>query len=82
MLKGRQNIAIVGFTTDGDVFGGFHSVAVTKQEERFHDPTMFAYSFESHGRCATPQLFVVKKGLKDDVYAQLWKNDNNGFVNF
>ena len=30
-VKGKSNIALVGFTTEGDVFGGFHSVAVTVQ---------------------------------------------------
>ena len=30
-VKGKRNIALIGFTTDGDVFGGFYSIAVTKQ---------------------------------------------------
>ena len=30
-VKGKPNVAIVATTTDGDVFGGFYSVAVTKQ---------------------------------------------------
>ena len=29
-VKGKPNIAIIGFTTDGDVLGGFYSVAVTE----------------------------------------------------
>ena len=31
-VKGKPNIAVIGFTTDGDVFGGFYSVAVTEQD--------------------------------------------------
>ena len=50
--------------TVGDVFGAFYSVAVTKQEEDFYDPSVFAFSFESHGRCMTPQRFPVKVSAK------------------
>ena len=30
-LRGKRDIAIIGFTTDGDVFGGFYSVALMEQ---------------------------------------------------
>ena len=62
-VKGKRNIAVVATTTDGDVFGGFYSVAVTERlkDENLFDPNMFAFSFESHGRCVTPQRFVVKE---------------------
>ena len=61
MVKGKPNIAVVATTTDGDVFGGFYSVAVTRENEEFYDRNMFLLSFESHGRCMTPQRFDVKK---------------------
>ena len=35
------NISVIGSTTAGDVFGGFHSVAVTEQLECFLDPNIF-----------------------------------------
>ena len=78
-VKGKRNIAVIGFTTDGDVFGGFYSVAVTKQDQRFYDPSIFAFSFESHGRCETPQRLVVKEGLKEMVNVYFFKNVS-GFV--
>ena len=81
-VRGKPNIALVGFTTDGDVFGGFYGVAVTKQDEWFNDPTSFVFSFESHGRCATPQKFVVREGLRRHLGVYFWKNDNRGFVGF
>ena len=81
-VRGKRNIAIVGFTTDGDVFGVFFSVPVTKFEERFYDPNIFAFSFESHGRCATPQRFAVKAEMKENAYLDFWKNDTSGFVVF
>ena len=81
-VKGKRNIAIVGFTTDGDVFGGFFSVAVTEQYKEFDDSTIFAFSFESHGRCDTPQRFVVKEELKKEAFVYFFKNDSRGFVDF
>ena len=81
-VKGKQNIAIVGFTTDGDVFGGFYSVAVTEQMKWFYDPNVFIFSFESHGRCTTPQRFVVKERAKDKVNLFFKNNTNWGFLWF
>ena len=31
MVKGKANVAFVATTTDGDVFGGFHTMAVTSK---------------------------------------------------
>ena len=81
-VKGKPNIALVGFTTDGDVFGGFYSVAVTEQERRFFDPLIFAFSFESHGRCVTPQRFSVKEGLGKEPHVWFYENGSKGFVWF
>ena len=81
-VKGKRNIAVVGLTTDGDVFGGFYSVAVTKQEKCFYDRTMFIFSFESRGRCVTPQRFAVGERLKSQAFVHFWKNNCNGFVQF
>ena len=81
-VVGREDIAFVGFTTDGDVFGAFFIFAVTKQNIPFFDPTMFGVSFESNGRCETPQRFVVKESLKDEAYVQFRKDDNNLFAVF
>ena len=80
--QGKRNIAVVGFTTDGDVFGGFYSVAVTKQIQDFYDPDIFAFSFESHWRCMTPQRFVVKQEKKKATVRFFRKNNEYGFVGF
>ena len=82
-VKGKRNIAIVGFTTDGDVFGGFFSVSVTEPAVHFVDPNSFVFSFESHGRCKTPQRFFVKKEWKAANAGVLFcQNDNKGLVSF
>ena len=59
------------------MFGGFYSVAVTKQEERFYDPTIFVFSFESHGRCMTPQRFVVEDEVRSEKYVRFFKDNSN-----
>ena len=84
-VKSKENIAViglVGFTKDRDVFGGFYSVAVTKQNMNFWDPDMFVFSLESHGRCMTPQKYLVKEGLKDNAHVSFLKNNDDGFFEF
>ena len=81
-IQGKPNIAIVATTTDGDVFGAFYSVAVTEQWKWFDDPNIFAFSFESRGRCLTPQRFLVKQDGKSDANVRFCKDDRNGFVEF
>ena len=82
-VKGKRNVAVIGFTTDCDVFGGFYSVAVTEQNRCFFDPNIFAFSFESHGRCETPKRFVVKEDKKDKAFVLFYKNNSrNRFVLF
>ena len=82
-VKGKPNIAIISATTDGDVFGGFYSVAVMGQDKFFRDPNIFAFSFESHGRCATPQRFDVKEENKGRACVRFFKDNGNGwFVTF
>ena len=81
-VKGKENIAVVAFTADGDVFGGFYSVAVVKQDV-FYDPNIFAFSLESHGRCTTPQPFAPKVDGRTDSYVFFYKNDKPGwFLSF
>ena len=80
-IRGVQNVALIGFTTDGDVFGGFYSKAVTGQEEYSNDPSIFAFSFESHGRCMAPQRFVRYGGWDDEAMVT-FENTSKGFVHF
>ena len=81
-VRGKPNIAVIGFTTVGDVFGGFYSVAVTQQDQYILDRNIFAFSFESRGRCTTPQRFVVKRGLEDTASVNFFGTHTYGFVCF
>ena len=82
-VKGKANIAIVAFTSDGDMFGAFYTVAVTEQDEAVKDQNMFIFSFESRGRCETPQRFVVKTVVRNKKLVKFFKNDSDGwFVGF
>ena len=78
-VKAKPNIAIITSTTDGDVFGGFYSVAVTSQDEAFYDPSIFVFSFESHERCATPQRFVSKPGREISASVRFCAKDRDGW---
>ena len=82
-IRGKPNIALVATTSEGDVFGGFYSVAVTRQDKYFYDPNNFAFSFESHGRCLTPQRFAVKEEYKDKAFVEFFRyNSIGGFAVF
>ena len=75
-VKGKPNVALVATTTDGDVFGGFYSVAVTEQMKPFFDPDMFIFSFESRGRCETPKNFHVKENVRARTFVLFFKDDS------
>ena len=75
-VKGKANIALVGFTSEGDVFGGFYHPAVAEQWQDFDDPNIFIFSFESHGRCMTPQRFLVKAEARMWKYVVFFKDDS------
>ena len=81
-VKGKPNVAIIGFTTDGDVFGGCYSLPVGQGFESFNDPDIFVFSFESHRRCMKPQMFVSKEELKERAGVFFWNGHFCGFVQF
>ena len=58
-VRGKRNVAVIGTTTAGDVFGGFYSVAMTR-EDVIKDPNAFVFSFKSHVPCRVLQQCVVK----------------------
>ena len=77
-VKGKPNIAVIGFTTDGDVFGGFYHMALMRQGQHLYDPNLFIFSFESHGQSTTPHKFVVKKEKKGCAVVKFQKNHPGG----
>ena len=81
-VRNVNNTAIIGFTPEGDVFGGFFTVAVTEQTTKFFDRNMFIFSFKSRGRCETPKMFFVKEEDLDEKGIIYYKDDYQGrFVN-
>ena len=82
-IKDKPDIAIIALTSDGDVFGGYHSVAVSSQNWPNHDEKLFVFSFVSHGRCSTPQKFEVKAYKKSFGSVRYRDHDFDGhFVEF
>ena len=78
----KENIALVGFTTGGDVFGGFYSVGVERLDESFYDPNIFAFSFFSHWRCETPRKFPVYRDVATMPRVLFFRDYDYGFVLF
>ena len=78
----KPNIAVIGFTEEGDVFGGFLEREVNEADKYFKDPNHFIFSLESHGRCKTPVRFLRKEERRDG-YAVCWNmNGSHGFISF
>ena len=83
-VKNKTNVAVICWTEDGGVFGGFYSDAVTNPNNRNKSCSwIFAFSFVSHGCYTTPQRFLVKEGLKSKVSVRFGHNDILGwFIGF
>ena len=64
-LQGRPNIALVAISTDGDVFGGFHSRPVRRRSPHANDPDIFLFSFRAYGSRDAPQRFVASREKRD-----------------
>ena len=75
----RGKIAVIGITEENDVFGGYLEKAVTKTIKYLNDPNHFAFSFESHGRCETPQRWFSKYRDRNTFW---WHENENVFIWF
>mgnify|MGYP004549594093 CR=1 FL=1 len=76
----RHDVAVFTVTADGDVFGVFHAVPVAENEHPYADPALAIFVFESHGRCMTPQRFVVRRGMEANTFIVYWRNNPDGFL--
>ena len=78
-----QDVAVVGFTSEGCVFGGFFHRPVGVVNVQVEDPHVFAFSFASRGACETPQQFVPPDVLQavSPPGVRLMTNDS-GFIRF
>ena len=70
-VTGTPDVALVAVTTDGDVLGAFFSGALTGPDVACPDASVFVFSFESHGRCMTPQRFVLKPSAVEHASVRL-----------
>ena len=76
----KSNVAVIGQTTDGDVFGVFHGKPVVAFDELIYNPACFVFTFESHGRCMTPQRFPVKEAALWSSYVSYFNACDAGFL--
>ena len=82
VLRAPSN-AVIGITDEGDVFGGYVSVAINETDKWLPDDGQFAFSFFSHGRCDVPQRWMMKKDREyagEDV--RIWPTGDNEFIRF
>ena len=82
-VVGKPDVAVVAVTTAGDVFGGAVRLPALRQDRRVFDAGVFLFSFEAHGRCATPRQIHARPGEADWLYACFRRANNDGwFVEF
>ena len=82
-IKGKENVAVVAWMTQGDVFGGVYHNAMTEINENEIVQDMFIFSFESRGRCQTPQQFRLRNTLNDEAFVRFSNCDTDGsFMTF
>ena len=80
---GLANLALVAFTRDGDVFGGFVKRRFPRENERAKDPGHFLFSLYSHGRGSAPAMFPLTEQARQEVAVQTFYDDNvAGFLRF
>ena len=81
-IKNKRDVALIATTREGDVFGCFYNVAMSRKAKGFWDTNIFAFSFESRGRCMTPQRFMLLDDAKFDasVFAHPKSDENHWFV--
>ena len=77
------DVAVVAFTSEGCVFGGFFHRAVEAVNAQVADQQVFAFSFESRGACETPQQFLPCEQLREATPpgVRLTTGDS-GFIRF
>ena len=85
ILTRKPNVAIVWFTMEWDVLGGGGlQLCCYRTDECINGPKMFifAFSFESRGRCETPQQFFLSRWLKESASVEFGKGKQLRFVWF
>ena len=82
-VKNKGSVAVIGFTSDGDVFGGFYKDPLVEKGKHLKQSDMFIFSFESHGRCPTPKQFRVLEDLKPHLWVRSYGDEGtSGFIHF
>ena len=74
-LEGKAPVAVLCWTEDGDAFGVMFTEPVEGKCVSRHPFSVC--SFESHGRCITPQRFSMNPARVDQCEVQL-RQDRNG----
>ena len=57
---GKSNIAVITFTTTGDVFGAYIHIKIDQLKTLYADRRHFVFSLECHGRFETPRRWMLR----------------------
>ena len=75
-LANKPNVAVIGFTDDNDVFGGFFPEPL-----RMIDETYYVVSVQTRGR-ASPRVFRVHSDRTGQACVTVCSNNREGFIHF
>ena len=89
-VRGKEDVAVIAFTSKGDVFGGFYHIPVHVHNKESYDQNIFLFSFESNGRLHGPQHFKVSTSKRNQVFVRVfdkgglfvWFGSENGSLGF
>ena len=75
-----SDIVYIVITAGGDVFGVYYEKPLGGLDIQVNDPSIFMFSFESHGRCAKVKRFALKSYRADDAFVMLHRNSRRIFT--
>ena len=67
-IKDKQNLFIIIHDMDANIFGGYLSQPITKQNEWITDDQCYLFSISSNGRIEQPTKFPIKQEKKNNAF--------------
>ena len=77
-VRNLPNVALIAFTQQGHVFGGFYRKPSTSTQTFVYDERLFAFSFETKERLRPPVRFFPQEQCRDAAYIGFWTRYPSG----
>ena len=81
-VKNHENVAVMGVTPSGDVFGGFVATPIKKQNSSTFDKEMVTFSFVAHGKDTPEGQPIIKHATGNCDFVYFGKEKAFSFVQF